>query len=329
MKPCPITHVYNWMSVEQNLWMIEAEQVSAFPEFKDGKKVPSGMMLRKRKPGEISNDPLVGQHIDGVTNVRPKKRLRASGKAKKTITVAPIAEINEELLEELPLPDVVVALEQSSSGSSTAVSPADESATKETKLELLGVDSPPAPSLIAQSRPASPSPVQPPAPKRRSARQAHKRVEPATPTSPPANLDSEILTPASDAASLVATPSSQEEPALPEVQEQEGRPIITRARSSSSSCSSAMTVVSNVSTSSADTAVDEEAAAGDSDKLAAVVEETEKEREEGVKVRASGRARKPAMKKIEADAVEEALIAEKVVIVPTKSVKKRRASGRR
>ena len=287
--------------------MIEAEQVSAFPEFKDGKKVPSGMMLRKRKPGEISNDPLVGQHIDGVTNVRPKKRLRASGKAKKAITVAPIAEINEELLEELPLPDVVVALEQSSSGSSTAVSPADESATKETKLELLGVDSPPEPSLIAQSRPTSPSPVQPPAPKRRSARQAHKRVEPATPTSPPANLDSETLTPTSDAASLVTTPSTQGEPALPEVQEQEGRPIITRARSSSSSCSSSMTVVSNVSTSSADTVVDEEAAAGASDKVGAVVEETEMEREEGVKVRASGRARKPAMKKIEADAVEEAL----------------------
>ena len=90
-----------------------------------------------------------------------------------------------------------------------------------------------------------------------------------------------------------------------------------------------MTVVSNVSTSSADTVVDEEAAAGASDKVGAVVEETEMEREEGVKVRASGRARKPAMKKIEADAVEEALIAEKVVIVPTKSVKKRRASGRR
>lgn len=329
MKPCPITHVYNWMSVEQNLWMIEAEQVSAFPEFKDGKKVPSGMMLRKRKPGEISNDPLVGQHIDGVTNVRPKKRLRASGKAKKVVTVVPITETNEELLEELALPDVVVALEQSSSGSSTAVSPGEQPTTKETKLELLGIDAPPEQSLIAQSRPTSPSPVQPSAPKRRSARHAHKRAEPATPTSPPAKLDSETLTPTSDAASLVATPSTQEEPALPDIQEQEERPIITRARSSSSSCSSSVTVVSNASTSSADTAVDEEAAVGNSDKIAAVVQDTVKEREEGVKLRASGRARKPAMKKIEADAVEDALVAEKVVIVPTKSVKRRRAVKRR
>ncbi|KAI0093116.1 hypothetical protein BDY19DRAFT_902916 [Irpex rosettiformis] len=322
MKPCPITHTYNWMSPDQNLWIIEAEQVHAFPECKDGKKAANGMMLRKRKPGEVSNDPLHGISIEGVTDIRPKKRLRTSVKAKKSKNVAPSEEYNEELLEELPLPNMVVSLEQSLSDPpipSDGESPG--SPTKETKLELIGVEAPPESSVIAESLLTSLSPVELSAPTRRSARQAHRRTETVTPSSSPAKPDSAALTPISEITSLATTPNTPEESVLPEVQEE--RPIITRARSNSSSCSSSVTAVSNDSTFSADTVVDEEATESTKTQNGRIVGE------KGAKIRASGRARKPAMKKIEADAVEEALVAEKVVITATKSAKRKRVAGKR
>ncbi|KAI0685781.1 hypothetical protein BC835DRAFT_1455062 [Cytidiella melzeri] len=65
------------MSIEQSLWFVDAEQASAFPSKKEGKKANDGMLLRKCKAGaaaHVTFDPLAGVVVEGVTDSgRPKK----------------------------------------------------------------------------------------------------------------------------------------------------------------------------------------------------------------------------------------------------------------
>ncbi|KAI0812691.1 hypothetical protein BC629DRAFT_955787 [Irpex lacteus] len=366
MKPCPIAYSYNWMSVEICLWMIEEHQSYTFGENKEGKKAANGMLLRKRKSGagKVVFDPLAGKSIEGVTDERPKKRVRMSARTKKTQDNAAVPSREPEaetMLEALPLSGVVVSLEQSSSGSSTAVSPDSEAPpepTKDaTKLELMGVDAPQPASTIASSSSSSPRPSTtklPPPTTRRSARQAHKhkRGETASPSTPSTHLDS----PASEITSLAASTPPSEQPALPlplplssvaEAETKGGseeRPVITRARSSSSSCASEVTVVSDApSVESVVTVVAEEAGHLETkSKVVAMVEEIvdnkeqQQDKENGKevvgKVRASGRTRRPAVKKVEAEDVKDgAAGAEKVVdgLPGVKGRSRRRVVGRR
>jgi hypothetical protein len=304
MNPCPIAYYSNWMSTEQTLWFIDRLQVSAYPPKKEGKKANNGMLLRKRKAGasaHVTFDPLAGVVVEGVTDMGPpKKKARTGAKEARAKSVAAQnGDANGDLLEELLLPEVVVSLERSSSGSSTAGSTATgKEDIKKTKLELIGVDAPDMPSSIV--------PAQSPAPARRSTRQAHKRGDTATPSSAAAKLDAnaDALTPASDMTSLTATPSAHGSvlPDVSEVQvldEQAGhsegleRPVVTRARSSSSSCGSTATAVSIGGSSGTDTAVEE--GQGENEKAKTKVVGHDKT------VRSSARARKPAIKKVEVD----------------------------
>ncbi|KAI0698223.1 hypothetical protein BC835DRAFT_675392 [Cytidiella melzeri] len=325
LNPCPIAYCSSWMSIEQSLWFVDAEQASAFPSKKEGKKANNGMLLRKRKAGaaaHVTFNSLAGVVVEGVTDSgRPKKRVRTSPRERKgkTSDAAQIHEASGEMLEELSLPGVVVSLDRpSSSSSSTAFSFSSihsGTPTKETKLQLMGVDAPLAPSITASPTSASVAQLSAPEPKRRSVRQAHKRGDTSTPSSAALNIDLSLHTPTSDIMSLTNTPSVQDS-ALPAGQEQDGsRPVITRARSSSSSCASAVTVVSNAL--SATTVVDEEA----SEKSKEVDKEVGMEKEG--KLRTSGRARKSAAKKVEAE------VAEKVGSAPRKGRARQRTVGRK
>ncbi|KAI0695015.1 hypothetical protein BC835DRAFT_1415069 [Cytidiella melzeri] len=228
----------------------------------------------------------------------PCQRVRTSPRERKgkTSNAAQIHEVNREMLQEISLLCVVVSLDWPSSSSSlTAFSPSSihsGTPTKEMKLELMGVDAPPAPSITASPTSASVAQLSVPEPNYLS-----------------------LLTPTWDITSLTNTPSVQDS-ALPASQEQDGsRPVITRARLSSLLCASAVTVVSNAL--SATTVVDKEA----SEKSKKVDKEVGMEKEG--KLRTSGRARKSAAKNVEAE------VAKKVGSAPRKGRARQRTVGKK
>ncbi|KAI0688786.1 hypothetical protein BC835DRAFT_1441584 [Cytidiella melzeri] len=175
LNPCPIAYCSSWMSIEQSFWFVDAEQASAFPLKKEGKKANNGMLLRKRKAGaaaHVTFDPLAG--VTAVGQRRGSGPVRTSSRERKgkTSDAAQIHEANGEMLEELSLPGVVVLLNRPSSSSlSTAFSPKSihsGTPTKETKLELMGVNAPLAPSITASPTSAPVAQLSAPEPKRRS-----------------------------------------------------------------------------------------------------------------------------------------------------------------
>lgn len=321
MKPCPIAFSYGWLSVSQSLWLVDAAQTTAFPAKKEGKKANNGMMLRKRKAGvHAAPVDVIVENVE-VVGEPPNKRARItrnSGKAKARVrqdasapAIAPV-EAEDELLSKLLLPVLTVSVDQDQE-EGFAPSTSSDHAAKATLLELMGVDAPLTSSIIvdassaavSQTSSSSSGTLSPPEPTRRSARQATRRPTISSSTAP-ANIDA--MSPTSDITALdspsvspVALVADLTDPVV-------ARPVVGRARSSSSSCGSASTVVSETSSSGAETAVEPEdekesvSKAGSKRKrgLETVVEE-----EKVVPVRASTRVRKPAAKKIEATAAED------------------------